>query len=369
MKCCAIWTAINSTPLRLLPIRLRNMMHQEIPESSTSNWKSVRMLAWMEICTEVLVRRLLRLQSGGISLNYGKEKYNNIRRLRLRPQLLLWKTDLTRYFSNSIENSKFVQNSFSKGQYDNHNFGQVPISIFQKHSVSGVIRGNYSLNNNRTVATTNISNTSEAIDSGLRHLNSNKTKWNNLSGTLNYTFKIILQPDRNSLSTATWLITITATTSAHRTILFQWSVTFMGIINRRPAFENWCKVIQSRLCITVENNFKFEAGTKSSYVTTDNDVRYYNYLDNQPVNDTTKSNHFTYKENIHALYTNISGEIKNSDLRPDLRAEQTVAKGEQEIFNQSFTWLHSTLSECFLSYKFSDKYQTKLSYSRRIDRP
>lgn len=310
--------------------------------------------------------------SGGISLNYGKEKYNVFGGYDYGRGYYYEKTDLTRYFSNSIENSKFVQNSFSKGQYDNHNFQAGADFYFsKKHSVSGVIRGNYSLNNNRTVATTNISNTSEAIDSGYVTLNSNKTKWNNLSGTLNYTFKI---------DTAGQELTVDGD-MAH----YDNSNDFRFLTERyysNGQLPSWelstddqpskidVKSFKADYVLPLKNNFKFEAGTKSSYVTTDNDVRYYNYLDNQPVNDTTKSNHFTYKENIHALYANISGEIKKFGFETGLRAEQTVAKGEQEIFNQSFTRDYIQLfPSAFLSYKFSDKYQTKLSYSRRIDRP
>jgi hypothetical protein len=47
---------------------------------------------------------------------------------------------------------------------------------------------------------------------------------------------------------------------------------------------------------------KFEAGVKSSYVITDNDVKFDLFEENRWIVDTTKTNHFKYTENINAAY-------------------------------------------------------------------
>src|SRR5205085_6126018 len=52
----------------------------------------------------------------------------------------------------------------------------------------------------------------------------------------------------------------------------------------------------------LKNNSRFEAGVKSSYVSTDNDAQYANWMtaSNTFVTDANRSNHFLYKENINA---------------------------------------------------------------------
>jgi hypothetical protein len=55
---------------------------------------------------------------------------------------------------------------------------------------------------------------------------------------------------------------------------------------------------------------KLEAGFKTSYVHSDNDVAFYDESGASPVFDTSKSNHFIYKENIQAAYLTYSGTVR-----------------------------------------------------------
>jgi outer membrane receptor protein involved in Fe transport len=116
----------------------------------------------------------------------------------------------------------------------------------------------------------------------------------------------------------------------------------------------------------------FEAGIKSSYVKTDNDAQYINY--NTPEakwqTDTSRSNHFIYKENINAAYVNFQKQIKKWGLQLGLRAEQTIADGNQITksisFHKNYTKLFPT---SYISYKLNDNNTLGLSYGRRIERP
>ncbi|RYF78961.1 MAG: TonB-dependent receptor, partial [Chitinophagaceae bacterium] len=69
------------------------------------------------------------------------------------------------------------------------------------------------------------------------------------------------------------------------------------------------------------NGVKLEAGIKSSSVSTDNDAQYtkYDHQDAQWEVDNTRSNHFVYKENIHAAYLNFSQQIKKWGFQTGLR--------------------------------------------------
>jgi outer membrane receptor protein involved in Fe transport len=116
----------------------------------------------------------------------------------------------------------------------------------------------------------------------------------------------------------------------------------------------------------------FEAGIKSSYVKTDNDAQYtrYNALDKKWEVDSSRSNHFIYKENINAAYVNLQKQFKKLGIQLGLRAEQTVADGEQTTkaisFHKNYTKLFPT---SYISYKLNDNNTLGLSYGRRIERP
>ncbi|MBL7783702.1 MAG: TonB-dependent receptor [Saprospiraceae bacterium] len=116
---------------------------------------------------------------------------------------------------------------------------------------------------------------------------------------------------------------------------------------------------------------KLEAGLKSSLVDADNELEFYDKSDAaHPILDTTISNHFLYRENINAAYLNYSREWAKFSLQAGLRAENTVAKGNQLTTGQTFdrnyvNWFPST----FLTYQFSEKYTMGLNMSRRLDRP
>jgi outer membrane receptor protein involved in Fe transport len=120
------------------------------------------------------------------------------------------------------------------------------------------------------------------------------------------------------------------------------------------------------------NEAKIEAGLKVSYVETDNDAQYTRYDQGQVkwVTDTTRSNHFLYKENINAAYINFSKQYKKLGVQLGLRAEQTIAKGNQIVKNSAFSRNYTQVfPTAYFSYKINDNNTLGLSYGRRIERP
>lgn len=146
-----------------------------------------------------------------------------------------------------------------------------------------------------------------------------------------------------------------------------------------PTFDNSTKTIQSGgiTILSAKTDYlhpikggKIEAGLKSSYVETDNDIQFYNVFNNNNVFDSTRSNHFIYQENINAAYVNYAREFKKIDFQLGLRAEHTLANGKQittgQNFDRNYLYLFPSI---FFNRKFSDNHIVSLSYSRRIDRP
>jgi hypothetical protein len=115
---------------------------------------------------------------------------------------------------------------------------------------------------------------------------------------------------------------------------------------------------------------KLEAGVKSSYVKTDNNVMIYDGLNSSAPVDTTQSNHFIYSENINAAYITYSRSLPKADLQLGLRAEQTIAHGDQvttgQEFTHNFTQLFPTLS---VNDSLAKDQIVGISATRRIDRP
>jgi hypothetical protein len=121
---------------------------------------------------------------------------------------------------------------------------------------------------------------------------------------------------------------------------------------------------------------KFEAGIKTSYVTSDNEAKYFNVVGGAGTIDYNNTNHFIYKENINAAYINFSKEFRRFSIQTGLRMENTNGNGHQlgnlyrvdSAFTKQYTNLFPT---AYLSYKLDSAGNDVLNinYGRRIDRP
>lgn len=115
---------------------------------------------------------------------------------------------------------------------------------------------------------------------------------------------------------------------------------------------------------------KLELGCKSSLVSSDNDVKFYDVINNQNILDYSRSNHFLYKENINALYGSFSKSFEKWDLQCGLRIEHTDTNGEQiatgETFSRNYT---NGFPNVVVSRNFSENNALSFTYAKRIDRP
>ncbi|HVZ55209.1 MAG TPA: TonB-dependent receptor [Chitinophagaceae bacterium] len=121
---------------------------------------------------------------------------------------------------------------------------------------------------------------------------------------------------------------------------------------------------------TLPKSARLEAGFKLSFVSSDNDARFEDVSSGVPVNDTTKTNHFVYRENNQAAYLNYSREQGRFSWQAGLRAEQTEVSTRQE--KGDIRWDSSYLQlfpSAFVTYKLAKDQTLGLSVGRRIDRP
>lgn len=123
---------------------------------------------------------------------------------------------------------------------------------------------------------------------------------------------------------------------------------------------------------------KLGYGLKTSFVTTKNTFDFYN--DNSsgvPVKILSKSNSFTYKENVNAGYVNYQQQLNEKwSLQAGARAEQTNSDGElirADGTVQADNKVKKSYLDIFpsaaITWNVNKKNSLNLTFSRRIDRP
>ena len=119
---------------------------------------------------------------------------------------------------------------------------------------------------------------------------------------------------------------------------------------------------------------KLEAGLKTSFVTTDNDMKFYIRLQSDAPRpdslDRGRTNQFVYRENINAAYLNYSRQFEKTGVQLGLRLEHTSARGHQITSDSVFTRNYLNLfPSVFIRQELNKKNSLGFSYSYRIDRP
>ncbi len=127
----------------------------------------------------------------------------------------------------------------------------------------------------------------------------------------------------------------------------------------------------------LKNEFKLEAGIKTSYVATDNKANYFDVTGSDYLPDTSKTNYFVYHENINAAYISLTKKYKKWNFQAGLRLENTNYNGHQygnkyTVLNNDSSFKKSYLNAfptAYLTYDLNDKNSFNLNFGRRIDRP
>ncbi|SOD17594.1 outer membrane beta-barrel protein [Pedobacter xixiisoli] len=120
----------------------------------------------------------------------------------------------------------------------------------------------------------------------------------------------------------------------------------------------------------ISKQIKLETGAKSSFIESDNNLVYHQFINNAWEYDATSSNHFRYKEQIHAAYLNLMAEFGKTSIQAGLRGEYTNTNGNQMTTNTVFTRDYFQLfPNVVVNQNLNTNNQVQLSYSRRIERP
>lgn len=114
---------------------------------------------------------------------------------------------------------------------------------------------------------------------------------------------------------------------------------------------------------------KWEAGLKTSFAKTDNDVLWEQQVGSNWKVDAGKTNHFIYKENIIAGYLSLNKTIKKYSIQAGLRTEYTSTNGTSITANQTnINRYLSLFPNVAVSYTKSALHMFKISYRKSLQR-
>jgi iron complex outermembrane receptor protein len=310
--------------------------------------------------------------SFGPNLNYRTEKLNVFGSYNFWRGYYFEENHLVRKFTDEDAVSVFDQHSFDKAQNDNNNIrAGLDFFINSKHTTGLLFRTNHSTNDDKTISTTDVSNAG-INDSSYTTENKSDGKYTSYTFNINHVFHIDTL-GRELSADIDYATYENHTDFDFRTDHYSGDPLYIPYTELEKSFQPATITIRSaKMDYThpLGKEMKAEAGLKSSFVETDNDVKYYHITDAESILDSGKTNHFIYDENINAAYINWSGQFGKFGLQLGLRGEQTLAKGEQFTTTQNFKRNYFQLfPSAFLTYKLNDKHEAGLNYSRRIDRP
>ena len=318
--------------------------------------------------------RSLPKENGSLNLNYRQGKLNLFGNFSGNNRKNFQINDIKRKF---IENGKTLSG-----------FDQIADSDKQNSSFSYKMGADYFIDSKNTIGVlingmdgkfkelldnqAIIKNSVGVMDStSITKGNINNT-WGNYSANLNFKH-VIDSTGREWTIDADYARYNADNTMQYRTSKYDLSNILRQIRNEDGMTASKIDIyaIKADLVFPINKTSKFEAGLKSSYVNSNNDMRFEfltGDLQTRTI-DPTRSRDFIYKENVNAGYLNYSKELKKLSIQLGLRVENTIGKGTllgKDLLNRNYT---NVFPSVFLRQKLSVKHQLGMSYSRRIDRP
>ncbi|MEH3113938.1 outer membrane beta-barrel protein [Pedobacter terrae] len=322
----------------------------------------------------------LSRSNNSFNFNYRKGKVNVFGNLSYNLNNSFTDLDLNRKYKNADGSAKsyFNQNSYFRRHGNTFNLKTGLDYYASEQTTWGVVltgmnRVSKQVNNN----TSNLSNASMQLDSVIKAENIDQIKYQNAGVNLNYRHKF-KQAGRELTFDADYLLYRDQTDQTYYNFSYLPSgvLKYQDILSGNLPSDIDIYTAKMDYSHPLRNKWKLDAGAKTAYTKTDNIADYANTANGKTNADYEKSNHFLYKENINAVYLNMSREGKRFSLQAGLRYENTVSNGHQlgnpikpdSTFKRTYNSLFPTL---YFSYKLDTvgNNEIGLNYGRRIDRP
>ncbi|SDZ99968.1 outer membrane beta-barrel protein [Pedobacter hartonius] len=311
--------------------------------------------------------------NGGLTLNHREKKFNVFGDVNYGRNKRTVKQGLSRVNDTGTDQTFFDQTAGYTGIRNNTNYKTgLDYFINDNNTIGVAINGYVTKADQVDNILTRIGSHPNQTDSLVKAINPTQYKYVNTAYNLNY---------RGVLDTLGQEINVDLDFSRyHRDKLETYNNNFSdaaGLLTRPPViFRNATPAIvkiwvaKADYSYPLNKKTKLDLGLKTSFVNTDNNSIFENFINHTWQNDVTQTNHFKYDENINAAYANLKREFRSTTLQLGLRAEQTNSKGNsvttQNTVKRHYLNLFPTI---FINQVLSRNNEIGFSYSRRIDRP
>ncbi len=271
----------------------------------------------------------------------------------------------TAYFDQTSYRVNYSRNANFRGGFD--------YNLSKKSTIGAVVTGFSNLwAQPNGISTSYISNENRQVTLIPETVVRSSNKWQNLTGNVNY--KYDFDGKGKELTADADYSRFVADNNSELTTSF-FGPTLQEVQPRQVFRNPTASTINIQAAkvdyVHPTKTGKFEAGAKSSLVTTDNDLQFFDLIDGREVLNASQTNRFRYNENINAAYTNYATKLdKKTSLQTGLRLEHTYSKGESvtldKVVTRNYVNLFPTLH---VSRQLDTNNVLNVSYSRRIDRP
>ncbi len=312
--------------------------------------------------------------NGSLNVNHRTRKLNAFGSY----SLFTGENENTFYLTRNQNGTFFDQTNNSISDDVNHGFRFGTDFFLNKNMTVGfLVSGNRSENDNSSVSNTEISETTDfVVDSLLLASNDQFSTRDNTNYNLNFEWRI---GDGKSLS-----VDLDHGNFENFSESFQPNIYTLPEGNVELNNNTFSIVTPTDIAIyTAKIDFETKflegqlgAGLKSTNITTDNTLDYFDIDENgNRIKDLSRSNNFVYMERVNAAYISWQKNVSEKvNFMGGLRAEHTHSDGEltstQE--NEDEKVVRNYLDffpSAGLTYSLNETNNVRLSYSRRIDRP
>lgn len=275
--------------------------------------------------------------------------------------------------SNGLPDTYFMQIGNTLKKRTNNNFkAGIDFFLDKKNTLGILVNGYYNTGVETADNKTQIGSSFSQVDSLLMANSIQDDQYKGLSYNLNY--KSVLDSAGSEISADLDYSRYTGNDISRYENDYRFtngsSMRPLNVIRNTTPTQIDIRAFKIDYNVALNKTLKLEAGIKSSWVKTDNDLRAEEMVNSTWQNDVRRSNQFVYDENVNAAYANLNKQFEKFSIQLGLRMEQTHSKGNlittNNVVKRSYIDFFPTV---FVQHTLSDNHQLGLSYSRRIDRP
>jgi len=153
-----------------------------------------------------------------------------------------------------------------------------------------------------------------------------------------------------------------------------WSISDYNVIKFRRYNEEERSEMRLKVdyILPIDSLYKLEAGLQSNFrpVSSSHIFENYDLSSNNWIADESQRDNYDYSNDVYAMYSTFSGQLKKLEYQLGLRGEYNARLLTQHVMNKEYSLKKLDFFPSFsVSRQFKKDHQLQFSYSRRINRP